>query len=102
MTDANDLRRLALSAMRRTEHLHGVGIADARQAAPEARADAAVIRVLDDRAEPAVLDQAPALASELELVARIVDRPRAVRFHHHAAADAGDHVVHRRIAGLEV
>src|SRR5438445_337019 len=73
MADADRLRRLALAAMRRAEHLHRVGVADAREAAPEARADAAVVGILDDLAEPAVLDPAAALASELELVARIVD-----------------------------
>src|SRR5947209_4047619 len=102
MADADRLRRLALAAMRCAEHLHRVGVADAREAAPEARADAAVVGILDDLAEPAVLDPEAALAPELELVARIVDRPRAVGFHQHAALDARDHFVDRRIAGFDV
>ncbi len=90
------------AAMRRAQHLQRVGVADALQAAPEIGRDAAIVGVLDHRAELAVLDHLPALASELELVARIVDGPRAVGLHQHAALDAGDHLVQRRIARLEV
>src|SRR5215468_2951006 len=102
MPDADHLRRLALAAMRGAEDAHGALVANALQASPEFRADPAIIRILDDPAELAVLDQPPALAAELKLVARVVDRPRAVGFHHDAALDAGDHFIERRVARLEI
>src|SRR5258708_37593573 len=102
MAGANGLRRLALAGMRRAEHLQRVGVADARETAPEVRADAAVVRILDDFTEGAILNPAPALAAELELVARIVDRPRAVGLHQHAVLDALDHIFQRSDAGLDV
>src|SRR5437868_2519071 len=70
---ANDLRRLALAAKRRSQHAQRVGIADALQAPPEVRADAAVIRILDDVRNFSIDNQPAALAAELEFVARVVD-----------------------------
>ncbi len=102
VADADRLRRLALAAMRCPQHLHRAGIADPREAPPEVRADAAVIGILDHRAERSFFDQAAALAAELELVARVVDRPRAIGLHQHAVLDARDHLGERRVAGLEV
>src|SRR5437773_1710697 len=48
VADADRLPGLAFAAIRRAEHAHRVSVADALQAAPEVRTDAAVIRVLDD------------------------------------------------------
>src|SRR4029450_10642982 len=71
MPDPDDLRGLALAAVRRAEHLQRRRVADRREAAPERRGDAAVVRVLDHALQLAVLDQHAALAAELELVARV-------------------------------
>src|SRR6185295_12462561 len=48
MSDPDQLRRLALAAIRRTQHLEGRGIADPREAAPEVRRNSTVVGVLDD------------------------------------------------------
>src|SRR6476661_8966008 len=100
VADANRLRRLALAAERRAEHAYGVRVADAREAAPELGADAAIVRILDDVPKLAVLDDRAPLAAELELVARIVDRPRRVGLQQHAVLDPFDERVERRRAGL--
>src|SRR5690348_2194127 len=102
MADADRLPGLALAAVRGAEHTDGVGVAHSCKAAPELRTDPAVIRILHHGAELAVLDQSRAFAAELELVARIVDRPRRVRLHHDAALDARNELVERRVAGLEI
>src|SRR5687767_4757188 len=77
--DADHLRGLALAAIGRAEHLPRRRVANEVEAAPERGRDAAVVRILHDGAELAVLDQPAALATELELVARVIDRPAAVR-----------------------
>jgi hypothetical protein len=100
--DADRLRRLALAAVRRAEHAHRSGVADPCEAAPELRADAAVVRILDDVPELAALDDAPALAAELEFVARVVDRPGRVGFHQHAMLDGADELVERALARFEI
>ena len=63
---------------------------------------AAVVRVLHHALELAVLDQLAPFAAELELVARIVDGPRAVGAHQHAVLDAADQLLQRLIARLDV
>ena len=51
--------------------------------------DAAVVGILDHRARACRSRSAASpLAAELELVARVVDRPRAVGLHQHAVLDA--------------
>src|SRR3954447_25677907 len=102
MADADRLPRLALAAVRRAEHANRIGVADPRKAALELRADAAVVRILHDGTELAVVDQSRAFAAELELVAGIVDRPRRVRLHHDAVLDARDELVERRIARVKI
>ena len=76
MTDANGLRRLALATKRCSEHFHRVRVADASEVAPELGADTTLIRVLDDVTKRSIANDASALASELKLVARIIDGPR--------------------------
>jgi hypothetical protein len=100
--DPDDLRGLALAAVRRPEHLERRGVADGREAAPERGRDAAVVRILDHARQFPVRDQEAALAAELELVARVVDRPRGVRLHEHAALDARDELAERLVARLDV
>src|SRR5262245_1690421 len=102
MADTNHLVGFALATPRGPEHLHRLPIADARQAAPEGRGDAAVVGVLDHLAQLAVLDAPTPFASELKLVARVVDRPRTVRFDVHAALDPADEVVECALARLDV
>src|SRR5450631_2594580 len=95
VSDADLLRWLALAAIRRSENFQCQFVADALQAAPEVSRDAAIIGVLDHGRELAAFDQLAPFAAELEFVARIVDRPRAVGPHEHAMLDAGDHLIER-------
>src|SRR6185436_8619560 len=76
VADVDCLVRLALAAGRRAEHLERVAVPDYAQAAPEIRRHAAVVRVLPHAGDAPVLDHLAPLAAELELVARVVDRPR--------------------------
>src|ERR1051325_665214 len=98
MSDPDQLRRLALAAIRRTQHLEGRGVAYPRQAAPEVRRNSTVVGVLDDGRELAPLDQLAPFAAELELVARVVDRPGAVRRHQDAVLDPRNHGVEIGVA----
>src|ERR1041384_3230319 len=93
---------LPLAQVERAVHLERRGPADAAKAAPERRRDAAIIRVLHHAAAPAVLDALAPFAAELELVARVVDRPGQVGAHQHPSADRGDHFVQRAGTRLHV
>src|SRR5262249_59929317 len=101
MAAVDGLIGLALAAVERAVHLERRGSADAAQAAPERRRDAAIVRVLHHAAAPAVLDALAPLAAELELVARVVDRPGQIGAHQHATADGSDHFVQRAGARLD-
>ena len=93
MADSYDLVGLALAAMGSTESQERVGVADAVEALPEGSGRAPVPRPPDDLAQYAVDDPSAPLATELELVARVVNRPRAIGFHPDAVFDAGDQLV---------
>src|SRR5690348_7677149 len=81
VSNPNDLRGLALAAIRRAEHLQRLRVAYSREIAPEHRAHPAVVGILHHAGAPAVADELRPFAAELELVARIIDRPRPVRLH---------------------
>src|ERR1700674_5124209 len=83
MSDADQLRRLALAAIWRAENLQRRFIAGPFEAGPEVRRDAAIVGILEHGGELAALDQMSPFTTKLELVARIVDRPRAVGAHEH-------------------
>src|ERR1700676_4491586 len=100
--DADQLRRLTLAAVWRAENFQRRFIADPFETAPEVRRDAAIIGILDHGGELAAFYQLAPFTTELEFVARIVDRPRAVGAHQHAMFDAGDHFLERRVARLYV
>src|SRR5262245_15648101 len=102
MADADDLVGLALAAPGSAEHLQRVAVADRREAAPEGRRDPTVVGVLHHIAELAVLDPTAPFAAELELVARIVDRPGTIRLHVHPALDGADQLGERAVAGFEI
>ncbi len=68
-------------------------MADRAQAAPEGRRDTAVVWLLHDLFELAVLNELPQFAAELKLVAMIVDGPGRIRAHQDAVFDARDHLV---------
>src|SRR3984893_61744 len=102
MSDADQLRRLALAAVGRAENLQRRFIADPFEAAPEVRRDAAIVVILDHGGELTALDQLSPFTTKLELVARIVDRPRAVGAHEYAMFDPGDHFLERRVTRLDI
>src|SRR4029077_16501181 len=81
------LVRLALAAGLRAVHLEGARIANRAQAAPERRRYPTIVRILHHARAPALFDQLAPLAAELELVARIVDRPGDVGAHQDPALD---------------
>jgi hypothetical protein len=102
MADLDDLVGFALAAIGRAEDLVAALVADPDEVPPEGRRDAAIVGLLDDARQLAVLDESAPLAAELELVARVVDRPRAVRLHEDALLDAADELVEALVADLEV
>lgn len=102
MADANHLVRFALAAVRRAQHLDGVGIADGAQALPEVRGNGPVVGIFHHAFKFTMLDQLAPFAAELEFVARIVDRPRAIGAHQDAVLDTTDHLLQRLIARLDV
>ena len=69
------LIRLALAAIRRTEHLEGTFVADCAEAVPKVPRNAAVVRVADGFCQFAVFDQLAVLAAELKFIAIVVNRP---------------------------
>src|SRR5471032_661292 len=102
MADADHLVWLALAAVRRAQDFDGVGVADGAEVLPEVCGNRPVIRVLDHAFKLAVLDQLTPLATELELVARIVDGPGTVGAHQNAVFDIADQLLQRLIAGLDI
>src|SRR5438105_3540028 len=96
------LVRLALAAVLRAVHLVAVGAARRPQAPPERRRDAAVIGILYHPFPLPALDELAPLATELELVSRVVYGPRHVGAHEHAALDRRDHLFEPARARLDV
>src|SRR6266849_3104388 len=96
------LVRLALAAILRAMHLEGARIADGAQTAPERRRYATVVWILYHADSLSFLDELAPFAAELELVARIVYRPRHVGAHQHAAAHGPEHRGERARARLDV
>src|SRR5690349_8676570 len=93
------LVRLALAAVERAVDLERAGVADCPQAPPERRRDATVVRILHHPGAPPLLDQLAPLATELEFVARVIDRPGDVGAHQDAAPNRGNHGIERVRAG---
>src|SRR5512135_2693831 len=91
--DVADLARLALAAVRGTEHDPAGGVADGIARAPELVGDAGVGRVLEEPALHPSLDLVGDLGRELEVQAAIVDRPAAVARQVQPIVGVGDDVV---------
>src|SRR5438105_14745084 len=102
MSNVDPLVRLALAACRSAQQDNSVRIAQPFQAAPESRRHTAVIWVLHHRSKPAVPDQTAALATELEFVAAVVDRPRIICLHKNAAVDLRDELLEGGRTGLDI
>src|SRR4029077_18448794 len=79
VADMAGLARLALAAVRRTEHRVAPLVTDRVARSPELVGDAGVGRVLEQPALHPALDLVGDLGRELEVEAPVVDRPRAVR-----------------------
>src|SRR5215468_10895789 len=93
---------LALTAVWGSHNLEGVEIPHHLEIAPERGGDAAVVRMLHHGGELAMLDELSPLATKLEFVARVVDRPGAVRLHIDTALHGRNHLCQAGIARLQV
>src|SRR5713101_8317262 len=79
MSHADHLIGLALAAVWGPHDLEGVEIPHHLEVAPKRGRDAAVVGIFDYRGKLAMLYALAPFAAELEFVARVVDRPGAVR-----------------------
>src|SRR5512140_2967479 len=90
---------LALAAILSSPQRPVIAVADAVAGVPELGGNAAVTRVLQHPRFLSVLDLPPQLASELEVVALVVDRPAPVRLHVDAVVGGADQFFEGAIAG---
>src|SRR5262249_36762161 len=102
MSHTDHLVRLALAAVRGPHDCEGIAIPDHLEITPEGGRDAAVVGIFDYGGEPAVLDELSPLAAELEFVARVVDRPGAIRLHIDATLDGCQHLIQAGIPRFQV
>src|SRR6266511_5516200 len=102
VADAGRLARLALPAVRRPPQHPFLRPAHRDAGTPESGGDPSVVGVPVEVGELAVLDPAGYLASELEVHALVIDRPRRVRGHEDAVLRVAQDLADRPFAGLEV
>src|SRR6266550_6383460 len=100
--DVRVLSRLALAAVRETAEHPLVRSGNGVERGPEDGRLARVGRVAQHPAELAVLDLPGDLRPELEVEPLVVDRPALVRLEVDALVDAGDQLLERAFARLEV
>ncbi len=93
MASTDDLIEFTLAAIGCPHDRKAVEIAHAAEIAPEVTGDPSVARVAHDFCEFAVADDLPHLAAELELIARVVDRPGVIGVHEHPVFD----ITHQRV-----
>src|SRR5256885_2295459 len=98
MAGMDHLVRLALAAVLRPMHLERAGIAHGAQAAPERRRYATVVWILYHALFLSFLPELAPFTAELELIARVVDRPRNVGAHQHTALHRGKQARERALA----
>ena len=101
MTGVGNLGGLTFAAVGRAPHHPVIRVADCITAIPKLRGDAGVGAIAQHASHLAVLDLVADLGAELEVVALIVDRPRAVGFHVNAILGIGDQVVKFPRTGLQ-
>src|SRR5215472_12114001 len=87
------LHRLAFAAVRRAPKRPLVAGADGFHGVPELGGNPGVPRVFEHASQLAVLDLPANLATELEVVALVIDGPRAVGLHVDAVVDSGDELI---------
>src|ERR1700722_6429308 len=87
---ADHLLGLSLAAIRHAPQHPMIAIGDGRAGIPELGGDAAVGRILEHANAPAVLDLPADLATELEIVALVIDGPTAIGLHVNGVAAAGE------------
>src|SRR5688500_20216323 len=102
MTGVTDLPGLSLAAVRSAPEGPLRLVAKHVQALPELRADAGVGRILDHPSALAILDLPADLATELEIQALVVDRPRAVSVNQDVDLGGRDHLLEAASAGQEI
>src|SRR2546426_12842484 len=102
MPAVDHLIRLALAAILRAVNLEGARITHRPETSPECRRYATVVWILYHADSLSFLDQLAPFAAELELVARVVYRPRQIGAHQHAAAHGPEHRGERARARLDV
>src|SRR5205823_2492211 len=102
VADAGRLPWLPLAAVRRAPQHPLLGPAHRVAGTPELSGDPSVVGVPVEVGELAVLDPMGHLASELEVHALVVDRPRRVGGHEDSVLRVAQDLTERPLPGLEV
>src|ERR1700739_1369320 len=92
MAHTDHLIGLALATVPGPHDLERLLVPDHLEAAPEGRRNATVTGVFHHGGELAVLDQLSPLTANLEFIARVINRPRAVGLHVDATLHRGKHL----------
>src|ERR1700733_3165927 len=95
VSSAHHLLGLSLAAIRGAPQRPLVARADRVQRIPELGCDPRVRRILHHSRALAVLDLPPDLATELKVVALVVDRPRTVGLHQNSVIGRGNQLFER-------
>src|SRR5579862_7439708 len=98
MAGADHLLGLTLAAIRDAPQHPVIAIGDGCAGVPKLGGDAAIGRVLEHPGALAVLNLPGNLATELEIVALVVDGPTAIGLHVNRLADARENFVQRLLA----
>src|SRR5687767_802487 len=102
MPDTDHLIRLTFSTIRGAVGAEGPCVTDFLQAFPERNGDAAVVRVAESASQLSFFNQFCVLTTELKFIAKVINRPRSVGLHQHAALDGADDFIQARLAWLQV
>src|SRR5580658_9819588 len=101
MTGPDHLFRLALAAVRHSPQHPMIAIGDGGAGIPELGGDAAIGGIFQHACAFAIANLPGDLATELKVVAFIVDRPATIGLHINGAAHAAQNFVERLLARLQ-
>src|SRR5579864_1558625 len=98
VTCSDHLLGLPLAAIRHAPQSPVIPVCDGHTGIPELRRDSAIGRILEHTHSLAIANLPSDLASELEVVALVVDRPASVGFHRDRMAHPAKYFIQRLLA----